>query len=143
MAVISFVADATTLILNGTAIPDFADGDILVLAPVNPVTAHINGAQGGVSISKRSDGGVHDLTIRVLQGSDSDIFLNTAQEQEVPVIFDGSIKENFVKDSIDGVDSYLLENGSFTDRPTATKNNLEGGKILEYKIRFRNASRAI
>lgn len=143
MATITFLANSTTLVLNGTAIPDFADGDILTLAPVNPVTSHINGAEGGVSISKRSDGGVHDLTVRVMQGSDSDVFLNNALEQETPVIFNGSMKENFVKDGSDGVDSYIMENGSFTDRPTMIKNNLDGGKILEYTIRFRNAVRSI
>jgi hypothetical protein len=143
MPVITFNADSTTLVLNGSAITDFADGDILTLAPVNPITAHINGAGGAVSISKRSDGAVHDLTVRVLQASDSDIFLNNAQEQNAIVVFNGSIKENFVKQGSDGVDSYILENGSFTDRPTATKNNLDGGKILEYKIRFRTVSRSI
>ena len=143
MALITFNADSTSLILNGTAILDFASGDILELAPVNPVTSHVNGSGGSVAISKRSDGGVHDLTIRVLQGSDSDIFLNTSQEQEDVVVFNGSIKENFVKDSSDGVDTSLLENGSFTDRPTVTKNDLEGNKMMEYKIRFRNVSRAI
>jgi hypothetical protein len=143
MAVINFNADSTSLILNGTGILDFASGDVLELAPVNPVTSHVNGSGGGVAISKRSDGGVHDLTIRVLQATDADIFLNTSQEQETPVIFSGSIKENFVKDGNDGVDSFLLENGSFTDRPTITKNDLEGNKLVEYKIRFRNCVRAI
>lgn len=143
MPTISFNADSTTLVLNGTAILDFASGDILELAPVNPVSSHVNGSGGSVAISKRSDGGVHVLTARVLQGSDSDVFLNTSQEQEDIVVFNGSIKENFVKDGVDGVDSFLLENGSFTDRPTHTKNDLEGNKMVEYKIQFRNASRSV
>lgn len=143
MPVISFNADSTTLVLNGTAITDTAAGDIMELAPVNPLTSQVNGSGGSVSISKRSDGGVHVLKVRVLQASDSDIFLNTAQEQDAPVIFDGSIKENFVKDGADGVDSFILESGSITDRPTHTKNDLEGNKMIEYTIQFRNASRAI
>ena len=143
MATTTFNADSTTLVLNGTAILDFASGDILELAPVNPVTSHVNGSGGSVAISKRSDGGVHDLTIRVLQASDADIFLNTEQEQEAPTVFSGSIKENFVKDGSDGVDTFIMENGSFTDRPTITKNDQEGNKMVEYKIRFRNVTRAI
>lgn len=143
MPVITFAADSTTLILNGRAVEDFASGDILELSPVNPVTTHVNGSGGSVAISKRSDGGVHILKHRVLQASDSDIAMNTALNQDSPVIFNGSIKENFVKDGADGVDSFILENGSITDRPVVTKNDLEGNKMVEYTIQFRNATRAI
>ena len=140
---ISLQSDSTTLVLNGTAITDFMDGDTLELTPVNPVTEHINGSGGSVSINKRSDGGVHDLTVRVLKFSDSDIFLSNQLEQEAPVIFDGSMKENFVKDGSDGVESWLLESGSFIDRPTTIKNNQTGNSLMEYKIKFRNCSRSI
>ena len=140
---ITFNADSTSLILNGFAYADFASGDIVELAPVNPVTAQTNGTGGSVAISKRSDGGVHILKARFLIASDSDIQLNTAQEQETPVVFNGSLKENFVKDGVDGVETYILENGSLTDRNTATKNDQEGNKMVEYTIQFRNATRAI
>ena len=141
--IISVQADSTTLVLNGRAISDFQDGDILELTPVNPLTEHVNGSGGSVSINKRSDGGVHDLTIRVLKFSDSDIFLNNQINQDVPVVINGSMKENFVKDGIDGAESWLLESGSITDRPTTMKNNQAGNSLMEYKIKFRNCSRAL
>lgn len=143
MAVISFNADSTTLVLNGTPIADFVAGDILELAPVNPLSGRVNGSGGSLAVGKRSDAGVHDLTIRVLQASDSDIFLSNAKEQESLVLFDGSMKENFVKDGADGVDSFILEAGTFTDQPTHTKNDIEGNRLIEYKIQFRNATRAV
>lgn len=143
MSVISLEADGTTLILNGQALPDFLEGDTLELAPVNPVTEQTNGSQGGVAIQGRVDGDVHDLTVRFLKYSDSDVFMNNAINQKAPVVFNGSAKENYVKDGAPSVASYLLENGSITTRPTDTKNNQEGNNLMSYTIRFRSATRSI
>jgi len=143
MPSIVFNADATSLILNGNAIADFIEGDILELAPVNPLTSHVNGANGSVNINKRSDAGVHDLTVRVIKYSDSDVYLNSQLNQETPVLFNGSCKENYIKDGNDGVESWLLENGSFTTRPGSVKNNTDGNSNVEYVLRFRNCVRNI
>lgn len=143
MPVITMQADSTTLILNGTAIADFLEGDTLELAPVNPATEHVNGSDGSVAIQGRLDGGVHNLTVRVMKYSDADIFLNNALNQAAPVVFDGSAKENYVKDGTASVSSWLLESGSITDRPTDIKNNQEGNILMQYVIKFRNASRNI
>lgn len=143
MAVISYNADATSLTLNGTGILDFIEGDQIELAPVNPATSQTNGSNGSVNIVGRIDAGVHDLTIRVVKNSDSDVFLNSELNQDSPTVFNGSMKENYVKDGTDSVESWLLENGSFTDRPTSTKNNQDGNHTMEYKIRFRNCTRNI
>jgi len=143
MGVITFNADATSLTLNGTGIVDFIEGDILELAPVNPLTTHQNGSDGAVNITKRVDGGVHDLTVRVTKYSDADIFLNARLNESSLVVFNGSLKENFNKDGSDGMESWLLENGSFTDRPKSTKNNQAGNSTMEYKIRFRDCTRNI
>jgi hypothetical protein len=143
MAVITFAADSTTLVLNGYAFNSFVSGDILELAPVNDLTSHVNSSAGGVNIQKRSDGDVHDLTIRVQRYSDDDTFLNSEMNQEQPTLFSGSLKENFVKDGADGVESWLMENGSLTTRPTATKNDQDGNALMEYVIRFRSASRSL
>jgi len=59
------------------------------------------------------------------------------------VLLNGSAKENYVKDGVASVGSYLLENGSVTTRPTDTKNNQEGNNVMAYTIRFRNAVRAV
>lgn len=143
MAVITMEADSTTLVLNGQAITDFAEGDIVELNPVNPLTSHVNGSSGAVNINKRNDGGVHDLIVRVQKFSASDVFLNNASNQAAPVVFNGSLKEDFTRDTTAGAESYVLENGSFTTRPGNVKNNTDGNGMMEYTIRFRNATRNI
>lgn len=143
MANITMLADSTTLVLNGTAIPDFAEGDYLELNPINPATSHVNSSNGGVNIHKRFDAGVHDLIVRVQKDSASDVFLNSAINTESPTIFNGSVKEDFTRDGVAGSDSYTLENGSITTRPTNTKNNTDGNAMMEYTIRFRNAIRSL
>jgi hypothetical protein len=134
-------AQSTSLVLNGTPITDFAEGDILELNPVNPLTAHVNAANGGVNINKRNDGGVHDLVVRVQKMSASDVFLNSAINQQAPVVFDGSVKEDFQRDGVAAAESYILENGSITTRPSNVKNTTDGNGLMEYTIRFRNATR--
>lgn len=140
-ATIVMATEQTSLILNGTAITDLIAGDFLELNPVNEQTGHINSADGGVNINHRSDRGVHDLVVRVPKFSDSDVFLNNALNQEQPVVFDGSVKEDFVKDGTDGSESYILESGSLTTRPSQTKNNTDANAQMEYTIRFRNVTR--
>jgi hypothetical protein len=143
MAVIQFAADSTTLVLNGTALTDFIEGDFLELNPVNPLTAQINASAGGVNIYNRVDGAVHDLIVRVQRASAADIYLNSASNQATPVVFNGSVKEDFVKDGTAGAESYVLENGSLTTRPANIKNNQDGNGVMEYTIRFRTATRNI
>ena len=141
MAGIALAADSTTVVLNGTAILDLAEGDYIVLTPVNPATSHINSTNGGVSVNERSDRGVHDLALRVQRYSVYDGFLNNLLRQSPPVVINGSMKENFNRDGTDGVESWTLELGSLTTQPTSTKSGTDGNAVQEYVIRFRNASR--
>lgn len=143
MAVITLAADSTTLTLNGYVFTSFVAGDILTLAPVNDHSAHVNSQGGGVSIQRRSDGDVHDLTIRVQKFSDDDVFLNSALTGESIEVFNGSLKENFTKAGTAGVETYTLENGSITTQPTNTKNDQDGNALSEYVVRFRSAVRAL
>ncbi len=143
MAVITMSADSTTLTLNGTLINDLVSGDVLTLAPVNPLTSHVNAKNGGVTIQKRADGDVHDLTIRVHRNSESDVFMNSAVNSDQPTVFNGSMKENFNRDGTDGVETWTLANGSITTRPTATMNDQDGNALSEYVIRFRSTVRAL
>ena len=135
------LAESTTLVLNGTVVDDFIAGDILELTPVNPLTSHVNGTQGGVNINKRSDSGVHDLTVRVQKMTPSDVFLNSAVNQDAPVVFNGSMKEDFTLDGTAGVETFILESGSITTQPTVTQNDQDGNALREYVIRFRNVQR--
>lgn len=143
MAIIQFQADSTSLILNGAAMLDLVEGEFITLTPVNDLTSHTNSSAGGVNINKRVDGSVHDLVVRVQKYGSADVTLNSAINQEAPVIFNGSVKEDYIKDGVAGAESYVLENGSITTRPGNAKNNQEGDGAMEYTIRFRNASRNI
>jgi len=141
MAVISLAADATTLIINGTAITDLAEGDTITLAPVNPATGRNNAIGGGVNINERSDKGVMDVTVRVQKYSESDVFLNNLMRQSPPAVLSGSAKTAYNRDGQDSEESYLLENGSFTTQPTNTNNSTDGNAMMEYVAQFRVASR--
>ena len=143
MAVITMSADSTTLVLNGFAITDFAEGDIVELNPANELTSHVNGSANSVNINKRNDAGVHDLIVRVQKFSGSDVFLNSQRNQATPVVFNGSVKEDFTRDGTAGAESYILENGSMTAQPSNVKSNTDGNEMMEYTIRFRNATRNI
>jgi hypothetical protein len=134
MAVVSLKSDSTTLILNGEVIRDLIAGDVLELAPTNPKTSRTYGANRAVNIQQRADREVYTLKFRVMRNSDSDVWLNEQFNQKTPVIFDGSIKEIFVKDGEEMVESFALEAGSFTDSPTHTKNNQDGNSQVEYTI---------
>ena len=134
MAITSFKSDSTTLILNDEVIGDFIDGDILELAPVNPETARTYGSNRAVNIQHRSDKDVHTLKFRVMRDSDSDIFLNTQMNSDKPVVFNGSIKELFIRDGEELTESFELQAGSFTDKPTHTKNNQDGNAQVEYTV---------
>jgi len=143
MATISLSTDNTTLVLNGTVINDFVSGDILTLAPVNPASAHINSSNGGVSIFERIDKNVYDLTISLQHLSDSDAFMNNILNQSPSTILDGSLKENYTKNSDNAIETWLLESGSIITQPTITINSEDGNGIAEYVIRFRTAQRNI
>jgi len=143
MAAIVTSVEKTTLVLNGTAINDYASGDIITLTPVNPVSSHVNGSNGSVNINERSDRDVYDLTIRVLRMTDSDSFLNNVMRTSPITVLNGSLKENFTKDNVDNIESWILENGSIITQPTITINNEDGNGLVEYVVRFRKATRNI
>jgi len=134
MAIISFKSDSTTLILNGQVISDLITGDILELAPSNNDTARVYGANHAVNVQKSAVADVYTLKFRVMKNSDSDIFLNTQLNLPTPVIFEGSIKERFMKNGTEAVENFKLSSGSFITRPTHSKNNVDGNGQVEYTI---------
>ena len=143
MAQILLDSEIGSLILNGTPILDFEAGDYLTITPVNPVTGRQNSSEGGLTINKRTDGGVADLVFRVQKFSASDVFLNNQLNSSSPVVFAGTWSEDFTRDGTEGVGSYLLEGGSFTTQPVATASNVEGNNLMEYTIQFRNHTRTL
>jgi len=134
MAIVSFKSDSTTLVLNGQVIGDFINGDIIELAPQNPETSRVYGSNRAVNIHQRSDKDVYTLKFRIMKDSDSDIFLNAQLNSDRPVVFNGSVKELFVKDGEEMTETFQLTAGSFTDKPTYIKNNQDGNAQIEYTI---------
>ena len=139
MSVIS--VENVTLTLLGHVFLDFVSGDILELTPQNDYSSQIVGTNGGVNLQKRSDGDVHDLTMRFEKHTNDDVFMNTQVNAPRIVIFSGSMKENFVRDDIDGVETYILEAGTIITLPTDVINDLDGNATREYVIRFRTVRR--
>jgi len=140
MSTVQLLADSTTLVLNGHLFNDFIDGDYLNLTPVAELTTR-NRSTRGLNIQKRSDANVRDLEFTVPKYSDDDTWLNSQLNQETPVVFEGSAKENYIKDGIEMVTTYTLEEGSFTVQPTDQRNNVDGNQEMVYTIQFNKARR--
>ena len=134
MAIVTFKSDSTTLVLNGQVISDFINGDILEIAPVNPETSRTYGINKAVNIQHRADKDVYTIKFRVMRNSDSDIWLNSQLNTPIPTVFDGSVKEFFQKDGEEHIENWEIFAGSFTDKPTHTKNNQDGNSTVEYTI---------
>jgi len=140
----SFATENTSLILNGRNIQNAIMGDKFELKPVNPLTSQIRG-EDTVTIIKRPDAGVYDLTVRLIKQSDDDIFMNTLVNQPIAAVIDGSLQENYANTNtgINSVESWKLKSGSITTLPTRLVNNQDGNVLMEYVIRFNFCVRTI
>ena len=141
MSTIQLLADSTTLVLNGRLFNDFIDGDALVLSAPNELASR-NRSVRGLNIQKRSDSDVKDLTFTLPKYSDDEIWMNSQLNSRVPVVFKGSVKENYIKDGVEFVTTYTLEDGTITTQPTDTRNNTDGNQEMAYTIQFNKAIRA-
>lgn len=140
MSAVQYTQSSTSLILNGYSIVDLQVGDTIVLNFPNPATGRMNASNNGVSITERADKDVAVMTINVMKNSPADDFFSRAKSQGL-TIFNGSWKENVIRDGSDRVDSYLLSNGSLVDQPANTKNNQDGNGLMAYAVEFRQAVR--
>lgn len=141
MAIITYATDSATLALNGRIITGFAISDIIEVNPLNDQTSRVNSADG-VSITKRADAGVTDLVVRVQEKSDDDFWFNSLTAGDAPIVIVGSLRENFSKDGVNGVDTWQFEGGSLVGKaPKIVNNNEDTQKVMEYRIQFRNATR--
>lgn len=143
MSQIVISADTATVVMNGRIITDIAAGDYITLTPTNPLTSRANSAQNGVTISKRVDAGVTVMVVRVQKFSNDDVWLNQQINTDIPVVFNGSVKESFVRDGAALKETYDLQVGSITTQPTQTKNNKDVNALMEYTIEFRNIRRNV
>jgi len=143
MSEIVRLTESASLILNGTPLADLAEGDAIVIAPVNPHSWRVNSARGGVTVGKHLGADVRDVTIRVEKGSQSDVQLNSWLNSQDVVLLEGSAKETYIRDGQTSVESYTLTGGSLTTQPTNTKNNTDGNEVMEYVMQFRTAKRSL
>jgi hypothetical protein len=143
MTAITYAANSVSFVNNGVALTDFLEGDFITIAPVNPITSHVNGSNGSVNINRHNGADVHDVTVRTPAHSDTDIFLNNAKRNPDITVLNGSLKENFKKDGVPGIEDWILKNGSVITGSTITKNNTDGNSVSEYVIRYRTAIRNI
>ena len=134
MAVSRFSTNSTTLVLNGELIKDFINGDVIELAFVNPKTSRTYGANGAVNVTERSDSKVATLKVNLMRYSDNDIWMTEMMNNESVVIFEGSLKEVYIKDGSESVESWEILSGSFTEQNGVTKNNVETNGTVSYTI---------
>ena len=93
MSAIRVSATGSTLTINGHIFQNLIEGDVIEINPVNNKTSHTNGMRpGDVTITTRSDGGVHDVVVRVQRYSEDDVFLNSLMNSDFPELLEGSCK---------------------------------------------------
>jgi len=139
MAVILYPNAQSTLTLNGYTFQHLAEGEALNLSPANEKTARTNSVSNGVSISNRSDSGVHDLTVMVQKHSPDDKLLNDARNSALPTLFNGSMKRSYSESGTTKKATTSLESGSITSQPGNVDNNQEADNTRTYVIQFRDA----
>lgn len=139
MSQISYPNAQSTLTLNGYTFQHLMEGEALNLAPVNEKTSRTNAMNGGVSVSNRIDGGVHELTIMVQKHSPDHKQLNDWMNEAAPVIMDGSMKRAYNEGGNSKKSTTSLDGGSFTTQPGNAENNQDADNSKTYVVQFRNA----
>jgi len=143
MGVISVDTVNATLTLNGRTIEDTPEGDVFTIAYQNDVSTQTQGTNGGLVAKERSDKNMALFTVRLLRYSADDAFMTNQINQESITVFDGSMKVDFTRDGVDGVETHLLSNGTVQSRGDNTVNNQDGADIQEYIIQFGQAIRSL
>ena len=83
------------------------------------------------------------MKMTIQKFSEDDVFLNELINAVRTTLIEGTLKEDYTRDGGDFQDTWTLEGGSITTKPTETKNDQDGNAVLEYMIKFRNAIRSI
>jgi len=134
MSIMTVDIKNATLTLNGRTIEDSPEGDMFTVAYGNDITNQTQGVNGGKVIKERNDKDDGLLTIRLLRYSADDAFMNNAVNNPDITIFDGSLKINFTRDGVDGVETHSIAGGSLITRSDNTANNQDGEDVQEYSI---------
>lgn len=144
MSVITLATENTTLVLNGYVFQHLTAGEYVSIEPPNESTWRANSARGGVTVGKRADGSVRDVTIRVQKYSPDDAQMNAWLNSDQVVLLDGSATQSYYRDGEFFSESYTLEGGSITGQPTDARSNTDAGEqMMEYTVQFRTAKRSL
>ena len=143
MSVIVVDSASSTLVLNGRVIEDIPQGDTFTIAYPNEISTQTQGINNGLVAKNRIDKDVATLTLRVLRYRNDDAFFTNQINTTGTAVFNGSLKVNFTRDGVDGVETHSLSNGTIQSRGDNTKNNQDGDEIQEYVIQFGTAVRSL
>ena len=133
----------STLTLNGRTIEDTPEGDVFVISYQNNVTNQTQGVSGGVVIKPTVNKDSALITVRVLRDRSDDAWFTNQINQEPIVSLAGSLKTNFTRDGVDGVETYTITGGSIQTRSDHTINNTDGEEVSEYILLVSNAVRSL
>lgn len=140
-----------TIIINNRILTDLAEGDVADLTFPNDIAQVKTGKNGNSIYGLNNSGFQSDFKIRLIRGSNDDVFLNNLLNQQ-NLNFAGFVlmQGQFVKKLGDGQgnitsDTYITSGGVFTKQVEA-KSNVEGDagqSVAVYQIKFTNSPRSI
>lgn len=147
---INNITGADTLIIAGSVINDFADGEISSITFPNEIAKAKTGKNGNTIWAQDAQGTNADLMLRIMRGSSDDINLQNmliSQQQNFPSFT--LLTGQFVKQLGDGQgntlsDIYNLLGGAFT-KNVEVSTNVEGGtdqSVAIYHLKFAQVARA-
>lgn len=140
-----------TVTIAGRVFTNFGDGDNAKLSFPNDLAAVKVGKNGNAIYALNEMGRQADLVLRIIRGSDDDLFLNEILAlQKADFSSFVLLQGEFVKRIGDGQgnvsnDTYFTDGGIFS-KPVEVNSNVEGDteqSLSIYNLKFANADRAV
>ena len=141
-----------TLIINERVFNNLADGSTINITYDNDSVGVSTGKNDNTVFSDNRQGSNASIELRLVRGSEEDIYLNglsIQQSRDLPAfsLLQGSFSKR-VGDGFGSVkfDTYVLLGGVFTKRAPQVSENLNGETdqgVSIYNIKFATASRAL
>jgi hypothetical protein len=150
MATVSLTGN-DTISISGYTLTSFADGDNATITFPNELFKVKTGKNGNSIFAFDNTGKQCDVTLRIMRGSDDDIYLNSlAAQMEFAPEFFVLLTGTFIKRIGDGlglisIDTYILGGGVIIKKPEF-KSNAEGDtdqSLAVWTLRFTNNRRAV
>lgn len=140
-----------TLIINNRVISDFSDGSTVNISYENDKVGISTGKNDNTIYSDNRQGSNCSITLRLLRGSDDDIYFNglsISQSKDLPAfsLMNGSFSKRIGNGAgIVKFDNYVLQGGAFR-KNVDVQENLQGETeqgTSVYQIFFAKAQRTI